>query len=269
MIQTLTRNVASLWYKNQYAYPLFDFSSIVIFEHQSKSALSNGKNMLQPTIFDILKVKSIPTLFWSSPKPLTVRPPIISVMMLAIGLTLFGLGEALLIASGAGVSPWTVFAQGVSNITGWSIGFSTFIISTLVLLLWVPLKQMPGMGTVLNIIIISVILDFSIPYLPKFDSLGLKIFEAATGVLVTGFGGAIYLIAKLGPGPRDGLMTGLQRITNFPIAWVRSFIEVTVVILGWSLGGVVGIGTLLFAFGIGPVVAASIFFLRFTFGEKN
>ena len=225
--------------------------------------------MLKPTIFDIIKVKSIPTLFWSSPKPLTIRPPIISVMMLAIGLTLFGLGEALLIASGAGVSPWTVFAQGVSKITGLSIGFSTFIISTFVLLLWVPLKQIPGMGTVLNIIIISVMLDFSLPYLPKFDSVGLQIAEATVGVLVTGFGGAIYLIANLGPGPRDGLMTGLQRITNFPIAGVRSFIEVSVVILGWSFGGVVGIGTLLFAFGIGPAVAASVFYLRFIFSEKS
>ena len=231
--------------------------------------MTNGKNMLKPTIVNILKVKSIPPLFWSSSKPLTVRPPIISVMMLTIGLTLFGLGEALLIASGAGVSPWTVFAQGASKITGFSIGSSTFIISTFVLLLWVPLKQRPGMGTVLNIIIISVMLDFALAYLPKFDSLGLQIAEAAVGVLVTGLGGAIYLIANLGPGPRDGLMTGLQRITNFPIAGVRSFIEVSVVILGWSLGGVVGIGTLLFAFGIGPAVAASIFFLTFIFGEKS
>lgn len=225
--------------------------------------------MLIPKNFEFLKVKSIPTLFWSSPKPLTIHPPLLSVIMLAAGLAMFGLGEALLIASGAGVSPWTVFAQGVSKISGWSIGFSTFIVSTVVLLLWVPLKQTPGMGTIFNIIIIAIMLDFSLPYLPKFDTLKLQLIEAAAGVLVTGIGGGIYLIANLGPGPRDGLMTGLQRLTQFPIAGVRSFIEVSVVILGWSLGGVVGVGTLLFAFGIGPAVAASMYLLQLTFGKKT
>ena len=225
--------------------------------------------MPKANIFNFLRVRSVPALFWSSPKTLTIRPPILSVIMLIIGLLLFGLGEALLIASGAGVSPWTVFAQGVSKITGWSIGFSSFVISTFVLSLWVPLKQSPGIGTILNIIIIAIILDFALPYLPTFDTKILQIGEAGLGVLVTGIGGGIYLIANLGPGPRDGLMTGLQRLTNFPIAGVRSFIEVSVVIIGWSLGGVVGVGTLLFAFGIGPAVSASIFVLEFTFGKKN
>ena len=209
-----------------------------------------------------LKIRTVPHLFWSAPRPLTIRPPVVSVAMLALGLFIFGIGEAMLIASGVGVSPWTVLAQGLTNITGWSVGLATFVISVLVLLAWVPLRQTPGIGTVLNIIIIAVVLDLALPWLPRFDSLVLRVAEAAAGVIVTGIGGGIYLIANLGPGPRDGLMTGLQRLTGFPIAAVRSAIEISAVLLGWSLGGVVGIGTLLFAFGIGPCVAASMYGLQ-------
>ena len=213
-------------------------------------------------------MKAVPNLFWSSPKPFTIRPPVISALVLIIGLVLFGIGEALLIASGVGVSPWTVFAQGITQVTGWSIGLATFVISIFVLMLWIPLRQTPGLGTVLNIIIIAVVLDYALPYLPTFDHLALRIAEAAAGVIVTGFGSGVYLIAKLGPGPRDGLMTGLQSLTNFPIAWVRSAIELTVVMIGFSLGGVVGIGTLLFAFGIGPCVAAALYSLQWIFAER-
>ena len=209
-----------------------------------------------------LKIRTVPHLFWSAPRPLTIRPPVVSVAMLALGLFIFGIGEAMLIASGVGVSPWTVLAQGLTNITGWSVGLATFVISVLVLLAWVPLRQTPGIGTVLNIIIIAVVLDLALPWLPRFDSLVLRVAEAAAGVIVTGIGGGIYLIANLGPGPRDGLMTGLQRLTGLPIAAVRSAIEISAVLLGWSLGGVVGIGTLLFAFGIGPCVAASMYGLQ-------
>ena len=213
-----------------------------------------------------LKIRAVPHLFWSAPRPLTIRPPAVSVAMLAFGLAIFGLGEALLIASGVGVSPWTVLAQGITNITGWSVGLATFVISVLVLLAWVPLRQTPGMGTILNIIIIAVVLDLALPWLPRFDTLALRIAEAALGVIVTGIGGGIYLIANLGPGPRDGLMTGLQRLTGFPIAGVRSAIEIGAVALGWSLGGVVGIGTLMFAFGIGPAVAAAMYGLQRVLG---
>ncbi len=216
-----------------------------------------------------LKIKSVPNLFWSSPKTLTLKPPFISLFMLAIGLLLFGLGEALLVASGAGVSPWTVFAQGFTKVTDWSLGFSTFTISFFVLLLWIPLREKPGVGTVLNIIIISLTLDLVAPYLPVFDNPVLKIAEAALGVVITGIGGGIYLIANLGPGPRDGLMTGLQRKTGFPLATIRSIIEISVVIVGWALGGVVGLGTLLFAFGIGPCVATSMSFLKLFFLDRS
>ena len=220
-------------------------------------------------MLQFLKIKSVPNLFWSSPNPLILKPPLMSVCMLAIGLFLFGLGEALLVASGAGVSPWTVFAQGFSKVTDWSIGFSTFTISFFVLLLWIPLRQKPGIGTILNIIIISFVLDLSAPYLPVFDTPALQIAEATLGVVITGIGGGIYLISNLGPGPRDGLMTGLQRKTGLSLATVRSIIKVSVVIVGWSLGGVVGLGTVLFAFGIGPSVAASMSLLKFCFSDRS
>lgn len=216
-----------------------------------------------------LSVKEVPTLPWSAPKALTLRPPLLSMFYLIIGLTLFGLGEALLIAGSVGVSPWTVFAEGVTNVTGWSIGFATFVISLCVLFCWVPLRQTLGIGTILNAIIIAVVFEFLLPYLPRFESVSLQIAEAVLGVLITGFGGAVYLIANLGPGPRDGLMTGLQRKTGFPIAWVRSGLEIGVISIGWMLGGTVGLGTILFALGIGPAVSAGMYVLQMIWGKPT
>ena len=214
-----------------------------------------------------LSVKEVPSLFWSSPKALTITPPIVSVTFLIIGLTLFGLGEALLIAAGVGVSPWTVLAQGITHVTGWSIGFATFITSFVVLFCWIPLRQVPGIGTILNAVIIALVLEFLLPFLPTFDNFMLQLGEAVLGVLVTGFGGGLYLIANFGPGPRDGLMTGLQKVTDLPIAWVRSGLELTVIAAGWALGGSVGLGTVLFALGIGPSVAASMYFFNSVFSK--
>ena len=214
-------------------------------------------------------VKNIPTLFWSSPQVLTLRPPFISLFFLVFGLALFGLGEALLVAAGIGVSPWTVFAQGINTITGWSIGVATFVTSIAVLLIWIPLKQVPGIGTILNAVIIALVLDLVLPYVPNPETLILRFLEATLGVVITGIGGAIYLIANLGPGPRDGLMTGIQRVTNMPVAWVRSCIEIGVVVSGWFLGGVVGLGTILFALGIGPAVSVSLFVLQKIFLKNN
>jgi uncharacterized membrane protein YczE len=216
---------------------------------------------------DFLSVKTIPTLFWSSPKALTIRPPIVSIVMLSAGLIIFGLGEAMLIASGSGVSPWTVLGQGITNVTGWSIGTATFVISIAVLVLWVPLKQTPGIGTVLNAVIIAFMIDLSLPYLPEPKNNAFQVAQAFLGVAMVGCGSSIYLIANLGPGPRDGLMTGLQKLTKMPFMWIRAEIEVTVVIVGWSLGGVVGVGTLIFALGIGPAVSASLFGLNRLFGR--
>lgn len=183
-------------------------------------------------------------------------------MFLIAGLVVFGLGEALLVTAGVGVSPWTMFAEGVTNVTGLSLGLATFVISAIVLVLWIPLKQTPGMGTILNAIIIALVLEYVLPFLPTFETYVANAVLALVGVLVTGFGGAIYLVANLGPGPRDGLMTGLQSVTHQPIALVRMFLELTVVVIGWALGGTLGLGTIFFALGIGPAVAIGIQILQ-------
>ena len=209
----------------------------------------------------IFSLKKVPTLSWSSFDALNLKPRIITLLYLVIGLILFGLGETMLIAANVGVSPWTVLAQGISIKTGYSIGISTFIVSIGVLILWIPLKQKPGIGTILNTIIISIVLDVSLPYLPTPESFFLQALQVFIGVIIVGLGSGFYLISNLGPGSRDGLMTGLQKKTNLPIALIRATIEVSAVVFGFYLGGVVGIGTLVFAFGIGPAVSASLFFV--------
>lgn len=210
----------------------------------------------------IFRVKTVPRMTWSSHSPFNLRPQFLTLFYLNFGLALFGLGESILIASGAGVSPWTVLADGLAQIAGWSIGFSTMIISFAILLLWFPLRQKPGVGTILNALIIAFMIDFSLPYLPNPTSYTWQIVQAAVGILIVGLSSGIYLAANLGPGPRDGLMTGLQRATGFPIAWVRIAIEVTAVACGWYLGGAVGVGTLLFALGVGPSVAIGILLVK-------
>ena len=209
-----------------------------------------------------LSVTSIPKLRWSSPTAFTLKPPAVSVAFLILGLVIFGLGEALLISAGVGVSPWTVFAEGLTNVTSWSLGFATFVISASVLFLWIPLRQTPGVGTILNAIIIALVLEYVLPLLPVFQGFITNALLALLGVLVTGCGGAIYLIANLGPGPRDGLMTGLQAITHQPVALVRTCLEVLVVAIGWALGGTLGLGTIFFALGIGPATAIGMQILQ-------
>lgn len=215
-------------------------------------------------VLNFLSVKSVPRLRWSSPQAFTLKPPPASLLFLVIGLVVFGLGEAFLVVAGVGVSPWTVLAEGVINYIDWSLGFATFVISATVLLLWIPLRRTPGIGTILNAIIIALVLELVLPVLPRFESYAANAMLAVLGVFVTGFGGAIYLIANLGPGPRDGLMTGLQAVTGQPIAFVRMFIEFSVVAIGWTLGGTVGLGTVLFAIGIGPAMAIGMQILQFS-----
>ena len=207
----------------------------------------------------IFTLKKIPTLSWSSFDVLNLKPRKITLIYLIIGLVLFGLGEAMLVTASIGVSPWTVLAQGMSIKSDYSIGLTTFIVSISVLCLWIPLKQKPGIGTILNAIIVSIVLDISLPYLPKPESFFFQILQVFIGVIIVGLGSGLYLISNLGPGPRDGLMTGLQKLTNFPIAFIRTIIELSAVVSGWYLGGVVGIGTIVFAFGIGPSVSAGLF----------
>ena len=212
---------------------------------------------------NIFLVKSVPIVSWSSDHALNLRPRILTLCILCMGLAIFGIGDALLIASGAGNSPWTILSQGVSEISGWSIGVTTFLTSLVVLLFWVPLKQKPGIGTVLNAVIISIAIEYSLLYLPQPDSYTLKVIEVALGILLVGIGSALYLMANLGPGPRDGLMTGLQRVTSLSVARIRTVIEITVVFFGWLLGGKVGLGTLMFAFGIGPAVSMGFYSVNY------
>lgn len=216
----------------------------------------------------IFLVRNVPVAGWSSSTPLNLRPRFLTLVYLCFGLFLFGFGEALLIASGAGVSPWTVLAQGVARHLGISIGTATFAVSILVLLTWLPLRQCPGIGTILNTIIIAATIELVLPHLPVALGFTLKAVEVITGVMLVGLGSGIYLIANLGAGPRDGLMTGLQRVTRLPIAWVRFGIEVTVVAIGWMLGGVVGFGTVVFALGIGPAVSAGLYMTAWVTGNK-
>ena len=206
-----------------------------------------------------LSIKKIPKTNWSSEYPFNFKPKFSTFFFLCFGLTLFGLGEGLLIVSLTGASPWSVLAQGISLNINYSIGTITLIISIVVLILWIPLRQKPGMGTIFNALIIAGMIDLCINFVPSPESYVSQIILAIVAVLTVGLGGGIYLIANLGPGARDGLMIGLQQKTNFPIAAVRAFIEISVVSVGWYLGGTVGVGTLMFAFGIGPAVALGLY----------
>ena len=212
-----------------------------------------------------LSIKNVPKVSWSSNKPLNLKPKISTFFFLCFGLTLFGLGEVLLIVSASGASPWSVLAQGISLNIDFSIGVITLFVSIGVLLFWIPLNQKPGIGTILNALIIALMIDICIKFVPTPDNYISQLILAIVAVLTVGLGGGIYLVANLGAGPRDGLMVGLQKKTNLPIAGVRAFLEITVVSIGWYLGGTVGVGTLLFAFGIGPAVALGLFIVGKTF----
>ena len=192
-----------------------------------------------------LKIKIIPKVNWSSEKPLNFKPKFSTFFFLCFGLSLFGLGEGLLIVSFTGASPWSVLAQGISLNVNLSIGTITLLISIVVLLLWIPLRQKPGMGTILNALIIAIMIDLCIKYVPTPSNYVYQLILAVISVIMVGVGGGIYLVSNLGAGPRDGLMIGLQKITNFPIAVVRATLEISVVSIGWYLGGTVGVGTYL------------------------
>ena len=206
-----------------------------------------------------LKIKKIPKVNWSSEKPYNFKPKFSTLFSCCFGLMLFGLGEGLLIVSFTGASPWSVLAQGLSLNVNLSIGMLTFLISVTVLILWIPLGQKPGMATILNALIIALMIDLCIKFIPTPSSYIQQLILAVVSVITVGIGGSIYLVSNLGAGPRDGLMIGLQKVTNLPIAAVRATLEITVVAVGWYLGGTVGIGTLLFAFGIGPCVALGLY----------
>ena len=206
-----------------------------------------------------LTIKNIPKVSWSSEKPYNFKPRFLTLFFCCFGLMLFGLGEGLLIVSFTGASPWSVLAQGISINVNLSVGMITFLVSVIVLILWIPLGQKPGMATILNALIIAIMIDLCIKYFPTPSNYYNQIILAIVSVITVGIGGGIYLVANLGAGPRDGLMVGLQKKTNLPIALVSATLEITVVSIGWYLGGTVGVGTLLFAFGIGPCVALGLY----------
>jgi uncharacterized membrane protein YczE len=179
------------------------------------------------------------------------------VLILFFGLAIFGLGDALIIQSGLGNAPWSVLAQGISLKTGLTIGTSTLIIGAAVLLLWIPLRERPGFGTLSNILIISLFIEIGTRIFPAQESLVIGLIFVVTGIALIGIGSALYITCGLGPGPRDGAMTGLHNRTGVRVGRVRLALEVIVSILGAALGGTLGLGTLLFALFIGQSVAIS------------
>lgn len=178
--------------------------------------------------------------------------------ILVFGLFIFGIGDSLLIITGLGNAPWSVLAQGISLNTPFSIGEATFFISLTVLALWIPLKQIPGLGTVANIIVIAVAIEIGLAFIPKVDNLAFKYFYIVFGIALVGIGSAFYITCGLGTGPRDGLMTGLHYRTGIRVGRVRLGIELIALIIGALLGGTVGVGTALFALLIGQSVAISL-----------
>jgi uncharacterized membrane protein YczE len=187
-------------------------------------------------------------------------------VQLFAGLWLYGLSMALLIRAHLGLNPWDVFHQGVSSRTDLSIGTVVIIVGALVLLLWIPLRQRPGIGTIANIFVIGIAVDVSLQLTPIVDGYPLRISMLLLGILLNGVAGGMYIGAGLGPGPRDGLMTGIVRRTGHSVRLVRTGIELVVLGTGWLLGGTVGLGTLLYAISIGPIVQRML--PIFTIGEE-
>lgn len=179
-------------------------------------------------------------------------------LILIFGLTIFGLGDAFLIMSTLGNSPWTVLAEGISLNTPLNIGESTFIISVFILLLWIPLRQKPGFGTLANIVVIATAIELGLYIIPSTDNLSLQLFYIFFGITLVGFGSALYITCGLGTGPRDGLMTGLHYKTGVRVGRVRLGIEIIALSVGAFLGGSLGVGTALFALLIGQSVAISL-----------
>ena len=187
---------------------------------------------------------------WRASRPRLAR--------LVLGLFLFGVGEGLLVAADLGVSPWTVLGQGVALRTAMSVGVATVVISVLLLLLWVPLRQRPGLGTVLNALLVGLFIDLTLWLAPDELPLVVRALLVPTAILLVAVGSGFYLTTRLGPGPRDGLMTGLHRITGLSLRVVRAGIEVSAVAVGFALGGTVGVGTVAFALLVGPTVQACV-----------
>lgn len=199
--------------------------------------------------------KTVPITPWTAAHRWDLNISRISILV--FGLFIFGIGDSLLIVAELGNAPWSVLAQGISLRTPLSVGAATFLISAIVLLLWIPLKERPGFGTIANILVIATAIDIGIAFIPHPDIFLLKLSYVLVGILLVGTGSALYITCGLGPGPRDGWMTSLHRRTGAPVGRVRLIIEVVVLILGALLGGTLGLGTALFALFIGYSVASA------------
>lgn len=200
--------------------------------------------------------KTVPITPWRAKSRWDLSP--LRVSILFFGLAIFGLGDSLFIQAGIGNAPWTVFAEGLTYKTGMSIGFATFFISVFVLLLWIPIKERPGFGTLSNIVLIATFIELGTHIFPEANSFAVGIIYNFIGISLVGIGSALYITCGLGPGPRDGAMTGLHYRTGVRVGRVRMAIEVTVLAIGFLMGGTVGVGTALFALFIGQSVAISL-----------
>lgn len=177
---------------------------------------------------------------------------------LILGLFLYGIGISLMVRASLGIAPWDVLTQGLSEQTGWSFGALTNLIGLVVLLLWIPIRQKPGLGTVLNVLLIGPSAQFGLWLFPEFQGLWQQVPAFVSGLLILALATGMYIGANFGPGPRDGLMTGLHRRTGWPIGLVRTLIEASVLLAGWLMGGDAGWGTLVFALSIGPMCAVTM-----------
>lgn len=200
--------------------------------------------------------KTIPQTPWRAEHRWQLSPTRVAILF--FGLAIFGLGDSLLVQGNVGNAPWTVFAQGLSLKTGFPLGVSTFLISVAVLLIWIPLKEKPGFGTLSNILLIASFIQIGISIFPLQHSLAMGVIFDLLGIILVGVGSSLYITCGLGPGPRDGAMTGIHQATGIRVGRVRLGIEVTVLFVGWLMGGTVGVGTLLFALLIGESIAISL-----------
>lgn len=205
---------------------------------------------------------------------LTSRRISVRLVRLYLGLFAYGIAIALILRAGLGGSPWDVFGQGVARTLGLTFGTSTIAVSLAVLLLWIPLRQRPGWGTLSNAALIGVFADFGLALLPPASSLPVwspaaEALFLGAGLALLAFASTLYIGAGLGPGPRDGLMTGLVARTGWPVWVVRSGIELSVTAIGWLLGGTVGVGTAVFAFAIGPLIQLALRLLRVELGGRR
>ena len=225
------------------------------------SSTGDSRNWLAKVASFLKPSRTIPNTPWRADSTWSLgvsKHHIQRLVILVFGLTIFGIGEAFLVVTGLGNSPWIVLSEGISLHSPLNIGESTFFVSVSVLLLWIPLRQRPGFGTLANIVVIAAAIELGLYLIPEVDNLFLKYFYVLFGIALVGVGSALYITCGLGAGPRDGLMTGLHYTTGVRVGRVRLMIEVAALSVGATLGGSVGIGTALFALLIGQSVAISL-----------